>query len=723
MSEPYVWGALPRAVNDPTVIDEAIATAITAHNDDPDAHLDEDQALQSHRAAEIIDHAAESVVNDKIVADARAYTAIVDPTTEYDYATIESALAYVVSKGGGTILIKAGEHFIDETITVPRGVNLTGEGIGVTNVYAVADALPAINFEGGINEDTAQTILEGITFVRTLGHVFTGGNQTNSGQVGIYFRDCSFENGGKYGLVVTNDFSFESCIFATTTTAALDVVEITLRQCVFVSDVSGVAMAVDPSASDGAKATIYDSHFEAIGSAHMTGSWRNSMMINTTFVGITSVVPGANSGCLANKYFGCTFSSYQNNSLYIDGSVLSFTGNGFTADEYDETYPKIRLRSTSASCVFANNYVIHLPENTGTGNSVVNNVQRVTDLPPPPVGEDIIYTATRNVSFSFSGYTYQSGIDRTGVYVFGRTPTAPGGTMYVFRWNGTNYVSIYSATKDVSGTVVRRYNSHRDRYYIVEDWSTTNLRLTVYEYSGTTITARQGDIGSLGYRVNVRDTNAAGTQLIGVRNPVSRIITIISRATATYTIAANYTLPAIIDGGSSVTPNADDVWYSNDYSKVYVKAGGGKYLYILGLTGSTLSFIRAIKIDATITFGFVREKPDGSLVVSLSGAPYIREYTYNNGAYENIALFQGELSNDVRDIATVTTDGSIAVLWYGSSLRISLFRKNNDEYILSDNYITTSTDSIVATPIDGDSGTIVQNMTTGNQIGTLAFDI
>ncbi len=59
------WGTLPKASDDPTVIDAAIAAAISAHNDNPDSHLGAGQSLQSHRASEIIDHLASSVVADK----------------------------------------------------------------------------------------------------------------------------------------------------------------------------------------------------------------------------------------------------------------------------------------------------------------------------------------------------------------------------------------------------------------------------------------------------------------------------------------------------------------------------------------------------------------------------------------------------------------------------------------------------------------------------------
>lgn len=71
------WGMTPKSQIDNEKIEEAIDRIVQAHDDDPDAHLDAGQALQSHRASEVIDHLAESIVNDKIVNIARAYTAIV----------------------------------------------------------------------------------------------------------------------------------------------------------------------------------------------------------------------------------------------------------------------------------------------------------------------------------------------------------------------------------------------------------------------------------------------------------------------------------------------------------------------------------------------------------------------------------------------------------------------------------------------------------------------
>lgn len=51
---------------DDETIEEAIARLILVHNEDETAHLDTGQSLQSHKASEIIDHLAASIIADKI---------------------------------------------------------------------------------------------------------------------------------------------------------------------------------------------------------------------------------------------------------------------------------------------------------------------------------------------------------------------------------------------------------------------------------------------------------------------------------------------------------------------------------------------------------------------------------------------------------------------------------------------------------------------------------
>lgn len=63
------WGMVPKSQSNPDTIDDQIDADIIAHNADESAHLAAGQSLQSHKAAEIIDHLARSVVRDKLIFD------------------------------------------------------------------------------------------------------------------------------------------------------------------------------------------------------------------------------------------------------------------------------------------------------------------------------------------------------------------------------------------------------------------------------------------------------------------------------------------------------------------------------------------------------------------------------------------------------------------------------------------------------------------------------
>ncbi len=61
-----IWGLLMESLTSSKTIRQAIADMIADHEADPTAHLSETGSLQSHKASEIIDHLAESIVSDKI---------------------------------------------------------------------------------------------------------------------------------------------------------------------------------------------------------------------------------------------------------------------------------------------------------------------------------------------------------------------------------------------------------------------------------------------------------------------------------------------------------------------------------------------------------------------------------------------------------------------------------------------------------------------------------
>lgn len=60
-----LWAQLEKAQDNNQTIEQAIAAAIVAHEQDPTAHLGEGESLQAHKHDPIIDHPAQSVVLDK----------------------------------------------------------------------------------------------------------------------------------------------------------------------------------------------------------------------------------------------------------------------------------------------------------------------------------------------------------------------------------------------------------------------------------------------------------------------------------------------------------------------------------------------------------------------------------------------------------------------------------------------------------------------------------
>lgn len=148
MSEPYIFGPLTRTTTDPTTVDEAIAQAITSHNDDPESHIGPDRSLESHRAAEIIDHLAESVVNDKIKQNARTYIAIVDDDSDADFSTVEDALDFAFAAGGGSVFVRKGNYAPTRPLKLRYGVDLYGEGPNETSIDLSGLSQPTLNFDG-----------------------------------------------------------------------------------------------------------------------------------------------------------------------------------------------------------------------------------------------------------------------------------------------------------------------------------------------------------------------------------------------------------------------------------------------------------------------------------------------------------------------------------------------------------------------------------------------
>lgn len=125
MSKP-VWNDLHKTLDDQTTIEEAIAAAISTHNDDPQAHLDVNQAVEVHRDTNIADHPAESVLNDKIHHEARTATAIVGGDDPENYNTVEDAVAFIASVGAGKVKILPGVYTLNSFVELDATINIEG---------------------------------------------------------------------------------------------------------------------------------------------------------------------------------------------------------------------------------------------------------------------------------------------------------------------------------------------------------------------------------------------------------------------------------------------------------------------------------------------------------------------------------------------------------------------------------------------------------------------
>jgi len=65
MADPIVWGTLPKSQDDPQTIAEAIADAVSGHNNDPESHMSTGQSIENHRVNDVVDHPVGSVLADK----------------------------------------------------------------------------------------------------------------------------------------------------------------------------------------------------------------------------------------------------------------------------------------------------------------------------------------------------------------------------------------------------------------------------------------------------------------------------------------------------------------------------------------------------------------------------------------------------------------------------------------------------------------------------------
>ena len=114
MADPAVWGTLPKAQDDATTIDEAVAAAIAAHNDDPTAHMAAGQSIDVHRTNEIVDHPQGSILADKWTNSELEFTTVFESLSGFvTHGTTGAIWPGFQTNPTGTLYANRGELTMD----------------------------------------------------------------------------------------------------------------------------------------------------------------------------------------------------------------------------------------------------------------------------------------------------------------------------------------------------------------------------------------------------------------------------------------------------------------------------------------------------------------------------------------------------------------------------------------------------------------------------------
>lgn len=193
------WGTVPKSQTDPNTIDEEIDDKIQDHLDDPDAHIEAGQSLQSHKASEIIDHIASSIVADKI-KDFEVYVEKLTSNKLHFWPALESLDAWYYPTGDyfSTLL-----YLGSVKISV---LDYDAETTYLTSYYA----LSVINF--GTKNPIFETLL-------SFSHNTSQTAYFGAGDPATDFFGFKVSNGTLYACVVINSNEYTTEISGITITS------------------------------------------------------------------------------------------------------------------------------------------------------------------------------------------------------------------------------------------------------------------------------------------------------------------------------------------------------------------------------------------------------------------------------------------------------------------------------------------------------------------------
>lgn len=171
-----IWGLLKESLTSSKLIREAIADMIADHDNDPTSHLGETGSLQSHKASEIIDHEALSIISDKI-ASGQIYGGHMDTTKMLIKPAFESVDAYFVSKTGVNSLVTPQGAGCVDLIPGETNGNRVALSCDMFDSIEITQKNPCLDFYVGDGEGNSNLWLG-----------FGSTNFDNTTQAGIFFR-------------------------------------------------------------------------------------------------------------------------------------------------------------------------------------------------------------------------------------------------------------------------------------------------------------------------------------------------------------------------------------------------------------------------------------------------------------------------------------------------------------------------------------------------------
>lgn len=86
-SQGGTWAGLNKNSNDSETIEEAIDRLIAVHEEAPTSHLGAGESIEQHKNAEVIDHPAYSVLNDKVAFDGNTIDITFNNLDIFDHST------------------------------------------------------------------------------------------------------------------------------------------------------------------------------------------------------------------------------------------------------------------------------------------------------------------------------------------------------------------------------------------------------------------------------------------------------------------------------------------------------------------------------------------------------------------------------------------------------------------------------------------------------------